>query len=321
MTVSFVTLEDIQAAQARIAGVAVRTPLLAATGLADDARLWLKPENLQPIGSFKIRGAFNRIAALAPEMRQYGVIAYSSGNHAQGVAYSARQLEMPATIVMPNNAPIIKINATRGFGAEVVLYDPATEKREEVAAKLLEGTPRTLVPPFNDAYVIAGQGTIGVEIFDDLPDVDVVFAPVGGGGLISGVAAALKTLKPSVKIYGVEPELADDARQSFYTGSIVEISVADASRTIADGTRTPALGALTFAHVRRYVDDILVVTETEIQSAVRELALRHKLVIEPSGALGYAGWVRYGAQLANGQKSVAVLSGGNIDPLLLKEWL
>lgn len=317
MTPSLITLAMLRAAQERLAGVITWTPLLPAHGLNSGARLWLKPENLQPIGSFKLRGAYNRIAALAPDVRQAGVIAYSSGNHAQGVAYSAQQLGIPAVIVMPTNAPAIKIAATRGYGAEVVLYDPATEKREEVAARLMSGQNWTLVPPFNDPHIIAGQGTIGLEIAADLPDVDLVFVPVGGGGLISGIATALKALKPQVKIIGVEPELADDARQSFQQGHIVEMSAALTNRTVADGTRTTALGELTFAHVCQYVDAIVVVSEAAIMAAVRDLALRHKLVIEPSGALGYAAWRQLAPQYPAARQVVAVLSGGNIDPAVL----
>ncbi|RYY16339.1 MAG: pyridoxal-phosphate dependent enzyme, partial [Cytophagaceae bacterium] len=222
---NLVSLSDIEQARQRLRGVARRPPLLPfdVPELPGEA-VWLKPESLQPIGSFKIRGAGNRIMALTAEERARGVLAYSSGNHAQGVAYAARQLGIAATIIMPTNAPQVKIAATRALGAEVLLYDPAHEKREAVAARLLASAahPPVLVPPFDDAYVLAGQGTIGLEILEDLPAVELVLAPVGGGGLLGGVAAALKLLKPSVKVIGVEPELAADAQASFRAGQVVE---------------------------------------------------------------------------------------------------
>jgi len=316
-----VTIADIREAQTRLAGVAFRTPLLPCPRTGQEKRAWFKPENLQPIGSFKIRGAYNRIAALSPQERARGVIAYSSGNHAQGVAYSAQQLGLKAVIVMPTNAPAIKIAATRSYGAEVVLYDPATELREEVAARLMESNPYILVPPFNDPYVIAGQGTIGLEIFEDLPGAELVLVPVGGGGLLSGVAVALKTLKPDVKIIGVEPELAADAQASFRSGQIVAITPAEANRTIADGTRTQHVGDLTLAHIRQYVDDIITVSEAEIREATRRLLLNAKLVVEPSGALSFAAFLFHQQLLPTSNNTVMVLSGGNIEPALLNELL
>ncbi len=316
-----VTITDIRQAQARLAGVAFRIPLLPCPRTGLEKRAWFKPENLQPIGSFKIRGAYNRIAALSPDERELGVIAYSSGNHAQGVAYSAQQLGMKAVIVMPTNAPANKIAATRGYGAEVVLYDPDTESREEVAARLMDTNPYILVPPFNDPYVIAGQGTIGLEIFEDLPDVELVLVPVGGGGLLSGVATALKSLKPDVKIVGVEPELAADAQSSFRSGQIVTITPAEANRTIADGTRTQHVGDLTLAHISQYVDDIITVSEAEIREATRRLLLNAKLVVEPSGALSFAAFLYHQQELPSARNTVMILSGGNIEPALLTELL
>jgi threonine dehydratase len=315
-----VTLDDIKAAQKRLTGVTFHTPLIPCPKAAG-VEAYFKPESFQPIGSFKIRGAYNCIAAMPEAQRAQGVIAYSSGNHAQGVAYAARLLGLKAVIVMPHNAPKVKVEATQGYGAKVVFYDPATQKREEVAARLMQGQNWTLVPPFNDPYVIAGQGTIGLEIYEDLPEVELALVPVGGGGLLSGVATALKSLKPSIKIIGVEPELAADAQESFRSGKIVEITAAQTGRTIADGTRTLSLGNLTFAQIRHYVDDIITVSEAEIRDAVRRLALNSKLTIEPSGALPFAAFLHHQPELPKASKVVMVLSGGNIEPELLKELL
>ena len=313
-----ITYADVVAARERLRGVAVHTPLIRSAALSTpETSVWFKPESLQPIGSFKLRGAYNRIAALSPEVRAAGVIAYSSGNHAQGVAYAARAFGIPALIVMPDDAPRVKIEATRVLGAEVVLYDPQTQKREDVAARLMHG--QTLVPPFNDPYVMAGQGTIGLEIFDDLPEVDQVWVPIGGGGMISGVAAALRHLRPSVLIIGVEPELADDARRSKAAGQVVEITGAQASRTLADGVRTLAVGALTFEHIRAQVDAIVTVSEAQLREAARHLILSEKLVVEPTGALPLAAWRAHAGEFPNAKQVVHVISGGNIDPALLAE--
>lgn len=315
-----VNLQDLQAAQERIRGVARRTPLIEYLARPEEGvRVWLKAENLQPMGAFKIRGAFNRLAALSPEEREKGVIAYSSGNHAQGVAYAARELGIKAVIVMPKNAPHLKIEATRNYGAEVVLYDPATERREEIAAKLMQGQTWTLVPPFNDPYIIAGQGTTGLEIYEDLPDVDLVLIPTGGGGLLSGAATALKSLKPGVRVIGVEPELAADAQESLRSGKIVEYTTAQASRTIADGVRTNSLGDLTFAQVREYVDDIVTVSEGEIYDGMRRLLFDSKMLVEPAGALPYAAWFGHRHELPPARNVVLVLSGGNVDPAIVQK--
>jgi threo-3-hydroxy-L-aspartate ammonia-lyase len=303
-----ITLDDIRQAQERLRGVTLHTPLV-----QFDHGLHLKPESLQPIRSFKLRGAYNRIAALSDEERANGVIAYSSGNHAQGVAYAARQFGIPAVIVMPANAPKVKIEATRSYEAQVVLYDPATEKREEVAAKLSAGKSWTLVPPFDDPYVIAGQGTIGAEIAQDAPDVDLVIVPIGGGGLISGVATAIKIINPNAKVIGVEPELAADAQQSFRSGTIQSLTTEQTARTIADGVRTLHLSERTFAHIQHYVDDILTVSESTIYEAARQLLLRGKLLIEPSGVLPYAAWLQHRDLIPRAKKAVLVLSGGNAD--------
>ena len=321
---NLVTLAEIEQAQIRLQGVVRHTPLLPfGEPEADGTQLYLKPESLQAIGSFKIRGASNRLLSLSAEERARGVIAYSSGNHAQGVASAAQRLGMRATIVMPTNSPRVKVAGTRGYGAEVVLYDPATERREDVAARIMQALaePPVLVPPFNDAGVIAGQGTVGLEIFQDLPAVDLVLVPVGGGGLISGVAVALKTLRPSVKIIGVEPELAADAQASFRAGQIVAWPAADTNRTLADGVRTLALGDLTFAHVQHYVDDIITVSEAELRAAARRLLTEARLLVEPTAALSLAAWLFHRAELPAARCAVAVVTGGNVDPEVLAELL
>lgn len=312
-----ITLDQVQLAQTRLKDVARKTPLLRA--FRDDDPVWYKPENLQPIGSFKIRGAYNRIAALSPAERAEGVIAYSSGNHAQGVAYAAQRLGIPALIVMPNNAPTVKVEATRSYGAEVVFYDPQTEKREEIAQQLMQGKHYSLVPPYDHPEVIAGQGTISLEVFEDLPDVDLILTPVGGGGLISGVATAIKSLKPSVKVIGVEPTLAADARESFKSGKLTEWTFAQTGRTLADGVRTLSLSDLTFEHIRQYVDDIVTVSEDEIQQALQHIVLKNKLVAEPSGVLPLAAYLFHREELPQTRATVLVISGGNIEPAILAE--
>jgi threonine dehydratase len=315
------TLDDIHHARQRLkdGAVATRTPLIACWEAHPDEFAWFKPENLQPIGSFKIRGSYNRIAAICEQRKPEGIIAFSSGNHAQGVAYSAQRFNLPATIVMPNNAPSVKVEATRSYGADIVFYDPAAEDREEVARKVSAGKDWVLVPPFNDPLVIAGQGTIGLEIFEDKPMVDLVLVPIGGGGLISGIATAIKLLKPDAKIIGVEPELAADAQASLRSGQLVKWTAAQTNRTIADGVRTLGLGDITFAHVQRYVDDIITVSEAEIRDATRRLILKAKLVVEPSGALPFAAYLHHRAELPAARHVVMVLSGGNIAPEILAE--
>lgn len=322
------TLADIQLAATRLTGLVTRTPLLpfrAADAETDGARVWLKAENLQPIGSFKLRGAGNRLLALSADERRRGVVAYSSGNHAQGVAYTARHLRMAATIVMPTTTPRVKLAATRALGAEVVLYDPATERREEVAARVRERFPAdalpTLVPPFDDPYIVAGQGTAGLEIYHDLPDADLVLVPVGGGGLLSGVATAIKTLNPAARVVGVEPALAADAQASFRAGHRVAWAAADTQRTLADGVRTLEVGELPFQLMQRYVDDIITVTEDEIRAVTRRFVLEARLVVEPTGALALAAWLHHRAELPPARRVVCLLTGGNIDPELLMELL
>jgi threonine dehydratase len=285
----------------------------------DSRRLFLKPENQQPIGAFKLRGAYNKIASLSAEKRKRGVITYSSGNHAQGVAYAARALGVKAVIVMPDNAPAIKREATAALGAEIVFVGPSSAERQLKAEELAAQHGYVIVPPFNDEHIIAGQGTIGLEILEDLPEVEAVFAPVGGGGLISGVATAIKLSKPSVKVIGVEPELAADAQASLRAGKIVQFPAAEVSRTIADGLRTQSIGTINFEHIRSYVDDIVTVTEAEIREAVKLLGANTRTVAEPSGAVATAGFLFPREQLPSTKLNVAVISGGNIDPRVLEE--
>jgi len=316
-----VTLDEIRLAQARLHGISRRTPLIEFLRTeSDPCRLFLKPENQQPIGAFKLRGAYNKIASLTEEDRQRGVITYSSGNHGQGVAYAARALRTKAVIVMPSNAPAIKRDATAALGAEIVLVGPGSAERQLKAEELAAQYGYVIVPPFNDEQIIAGQGTIGLEILEDLPEVETVFVPVGGGGMISGVATAMKLSKPSVKIIGVEPELAADAQASLRAGKIVPFPAGEVSQTIADGLRTQSIGPINFEHIRRYVDDIVTVAEDEIREAVRLLAANPETVAEPSGAVAVAGFLFRRDQLPKTKMNVAIISGGNIDPKLLEEF-
>jgi len=316
-----VSLADIHEAQSRLRGIATRTRLIEFDyPESGTRRLFLKPENQQPIGAFKLRGAYNKIASLSLEERKRGVITYSSGNHAQGVGYAARSLGVKAVIVMPQNAPAIKREATAALGAEIVFVGPGSAERQGKAEELAAQHGYVIVPPYNDEQIIAGQGTIGLEILEDMPDVETVFAPVGGGGMISGVATAIKLSKPSVKIIGVEPELAGDARASLRAGKIVQFPADEVMRTIADGLRTQSIGPINFEHIRRYVDDIVTVSEDEIREAVRLLAVNPETVAEPSGAVSVAGFLFHRDQLPKTKLNVAIISGGNIDPKMLEEF-
>jgi len=281
--------------------------------------LYLKPENLQPIGAFKLRGAYNKIASLTDEERARGVITYSSGNHAQGVAYAARALGTKAVIVMPRNAPAIKREATAALGAEIVFVGPSGPERQIKAEELAAEHEYVIVPPYDDEKIIAGQGTAGLEILEDLPDVDLVLVPVGGGGLISGISTAIKLSKPSTKVVGVEPELAGDAQASLRAGEIVKFPPEQVLQTCADGLRAQYIGTMTFEHIRRYVDDIVTVSEDQIMQAARLLAQNPKTVAEPSGAVATAAWLFHRDSLPLSNFTVAVISGGNIDPALLKQ--
>ncbi len=318
---ALVGLDDIRAARERLRGVAARTPLIACPHQHENRQLYFKPESLQPIGSFKLRGAYNKIATLSEDEQRRGVITYSSGNHAQGVAYAARALGVRAVVVMPRNAPPIKVESTRALGAEVVFVGPASSERKARAEELAAEHGYVIVPPYNDERIIAGQGTIGLEILEDLPEAETVLSPVGGGGLISGVAAALKLSRPQVRVIGVEPELAADAQASLRAGRVVEFPAEQVSRTVADGLRTQSVGEMNFEHIRRYVDDIVTVSEREILDAMRLLALNAKLIAEPSGAVTFAAFLFHADQLPRTQRNVAVISGGNAEPELLAKLL
>jgi threonine dehydratase len=323
-----VSLHDIQQARALLDGIAVRTPLYEWTDAADQRKLFLKLENLQPIGAFKLRGAYNKVASLTDEERRRGVISYSSGNHAQGVAYAARALGVKAIIVMPGNAPKNKLEATAALGAEIVTVGPGSEERRLRAEQLATEHGYVIVPPYNDEKIIAGQGTVGLEILDELPEVETVLVPVGGGGLISGVSAAIKLSnplrnpqpgQPKVRVIGVEPELAADAQASLRAGRIVSFPAERVSQTMADGLRTQNIGAINFEHIRAYVDNIVSVTEHEIREAMRALSANAKTLAEPSGAVATAAFRFHADELPNTNINVAVISGGNIDPTLLAE--
>jgi threonine dehydratase len=315
-----VTLKDIQQAQSLLRKFAVRTPLVACR-LPDGRQIFIKPENLQPIGSFKLRGAYNKISALTPEQRTRGVVAHSSGNHAQGVAYAAKALKVRATIVMPSTAPKVKMEATRALGAEIVLVGPASNDRIAKAEELERERKLMAVPPYNDEKIIAGQGTIGLEILEDLPDVETVIVPVGGGGLISGIATAIKESRPGAKIIGVEPEFAADAQASLRAGEIQSISGESALRTMADGLRSQSIGPINFEHIRRYVDDIITVKEDEIRKAMKHLLFAARILAEPSGAVTTAAALYHAAELPASDKVVAVVSGGNVEPQLFSDIL
>ncbi|MGZ4788401.1 MAG: threonine ammonia-lyase [Terriglobales bacterium] len=312
-----VTLDQIRLARQRLQGIAVRTPILKYPQPIDGRTLYFKPENLQPIGSFKLRGAYNKIASLSEAERRRGVIAYSSGNHAQGVAYAARALGVKATIVMPSNAPAIKREGTAALGAEIVTVGPASSERKAKAEQLAHERGLSIVPPYNDENIIAGAASAGMEILEDFPDVEVVLVPVGGGGLISGISAAIKLTRPDVQVIGVEPELANDAQQSLKSGCILELSAEEVSRTIADGLRTQSIGEINFEHIRRYVSAIVTVSENELLTAMRSLVLNAKLTVEPSGAVTTAAFMFHALELPRSQRTVAVISGGSVEPELL----
>src|SRR5215468_8659699 len=315
-----ITLSDLNSAQSRLNGVTIRTKLADFPLCAEDPRrLLLKPENQQPIGAFKLRGAYNKIASLSEAERQRGVISYSSGNHAQGVAYAARALNVKSVIVMPNNAPQIKRDATAKLGAEIVLVGPGSDERKTKAEELAAEYGYAIVPPYNDEKIIAGQGTVGLEILEDFPEVETVLSPVGGGGLISGVAAAIKLTNPKLKVIGVEPELAADAQASFRQGKIVQLPAEQVSRTLADGLRTQSIGPINFEHIRAYVDDIVTVTEDEIRQAMKYLCLNPQTIAEPSGAVATAGFIFHAKELPPTRLNVAIISGGNIEPEMLDQ--
>ncbi|MBH9642645.1 threo-3-hydroxy-L-aspartate ammonia-lyase [Burkholderia vietnamiensis] len=305
------TYDDVAAAAARLQGHAHRTPVMTSSTLDDalGAQVFFKCENLQRMGAFKFRGAFNALSRFVATQRRNGVVTFSSGNHAQAIALSARMLGIPATIVMPQDAPAAKMAATRGYGGNVVTYDRYTEDREQIGRELAEKHGLTLIPPYDHADVIAGQGTAAKELFDEVGPLDAVFAPLGGGGLLSGTALATRALSPQAKLYGVEPEAGNDGQQSFRSGAIVHI---DTPRTIADGAQTQHLGNLTFQILRRDVDDILTATDAELVDSMRFFATRMKLIVEPTGCLSLAAARKMKDELA-GKRVGIVISGGNVD--------
>ena len=312
---ALVTVADIRAAAVVLRGITVHTPLVPFG--RPDRRHWLKAESLQPIGAFKLRGAYVAAAALAPAERSRGLITYSSGNHAQGVARAARLFGVPAVIVMPSDSPAIKRARVEADGAEVVIVGTASEERRRVAEEIAAARGLAIIPPYDDPRIVAGQGTAGLEIAQDMPEVAAVLVPIGGGGLASGVAAAIKGRAPGARVIGVEPELAADARDSLAAGRIVSWPAELVSRTIADGTRTQAIGRLNFAHLSTQLDAVVTVSEAEIAAAVRLAAEEARLVVEPSGALSVAAMRFHGGEAGLAGLDgpiVGVVSGGNVDP-------
>ena len=308
---SIPTYEDVEAAARRLRGHAHRTPVLTSRSLDSSlgAAVFLKCENFQRMGAFKFRGAFNALSNLDEAARARGVIAFSSGNHAQAVALAARLLEIGATIVMPRDAPAAKLEATVGYGGRVVAYDRYNESREAIAQRLAEESGGTVIPPYDHPDVIAGQGTAAAELIAECGPLDSLFVPLGGGGLLGGSLLAAQALLPSCKVYGVEPEAGNDGQRSLRQGSIVRI---DVPRTIADGAQTQSLGRLTFEIIRRGAADILTAADEELVEGMRFLAERMKIVVEPTGCLGLAAARSHRAQIA-GQRVGIILSGGNVD--------
>jgi threonine dehydratase len=313
-----VTFEDVKAAAARIAGRVHRTPVLAsrtADALAG-ARLFFKAETFQRVGAFKARGAFSRLTLLSDAQRRRGVVAFSSGNHAQAVALAARDLGVPATIVMPDDAPALKLAATRGYGAEVVLYDRRLEDREAIARRLVEERGVILVPPFDDEAVIAGQGTAALELLEEVPDLDAVVTPCGGGGLLAGTAVAARGLSPGIRVFGVEPEAGDDVARSLREGRRIGIPVPE---TIADSLQTTRVGERNFEILKALVDGVVTVSDLELRRAMVLLFSRMKLVVEPGGAAAAAALLAGRIPGVAGRRVGVVLSGGNVDPTRFAE--
>ncbi|MFJ1471523.1 threo-3-hydroxy-L-aspartate ammonia-lyase [Massilia orientalis] len=318
-TPSLPTYDDVVQAASRIAGAANRTPVLTSRTVdeAFGAQVFFKCENMQRMGAFKFRGAYNALMKFSPEQRRAGVVAFSSGNHAQAIALSAKLLGIPATIVMPQDAPAAKVAATRGYGGNVVMYDRYTEDREQIGRDLAQKHGLTLIPPYDHPDVIAGQGTAAKELFEEVGPLDAFFVCLGGGGLLSGSALATRALSPSCRLYGVEPEAGNDGQQSFRSGAIVHI---DTPQTIADGAQTQHLGNITFPIIRRDVDDILTATDDELVQCMRFFAERMKIVVEPTGCLGFAAARRMRDEL-RGKKVGILVSGGNIDLAKLSGFL
>jgi len=316
-----VTLDDIKLAQSRIKGVALRTPLVVDPKSAENDRLYLKAESLQPVGSFKMRGAYNKVSSLTDEERKRGIIAHSSGNHAQGAAFAARALGVKATIIIPENAPKLKIENTRALGANVILCGPTSKERVQMAEDLAAKHGYIPVPPYNDEKIIAGTGTIALEILEEMHDVELILSPISGGGLLSGIATAIKLSNPKIKVIGVEPELAADAQASLRAGHPVTWDAEAVTKTIADGLRTTPVGDIPWQHLHKYVDDIITVKEDEIRQSVRRILQNTRLVAEPSGAVAPAAFFFHRSQLPAAKKTVAIVSGGNIAPEMLREIL
>ncbi|MGI5165453.1 threonine ammonia-lyase [Spirillospora sp. CA-253888] len=315
-----VSLAEIERAAERLSGTAVRTPLVPFP--ASSPPLLLKAESLQPTGAFKLRGAYATISALPEADRARGVVAHSSGNHAQAVAYTARHFGVPVVLVIPHTTPGVKVEACIALGAEIVYVEPTMEARVATADRLAAAHGFTLIPPFDDPRVIAGQGTVGLEIAQDAPaGPGAVLVPISGGGLIAGVAAALKQTRPELKVIGVEPEQAADARDSFRAGHPVAWDAEKTGRTIADALRAQRVGDLAFAHLREYVDDVVTVAEDEILLAMRRLAREARLIAEPGGAVATAAYLYRRDELPDVPAYVSVVSGGNVDPALFLEVL
>lgn len=316
MEMSEITFQEIQTAARRLEKNAHRTPVATSDQLNDivGAEVFCKCENLQRVGAFKFRGAFNLIGQLSEAQRESGVVAFSSGNHAQAVALVAKRLKIPAVIVMPRDSPPVKLAATRGYGAEVILYDRLKDNREAIAKQLSEKRGLTLVPPFDHPHIIAGQGTVALEFLADIPDLDFLVAPIGGGGLISGCSIAAHAIRPGIRIVGVEPETANDTFLSLKQGTIISTPL---SRSIADGLLSPAPGRLTFPVMQQHLESVALVTDAEIAEAVRFMLIRMKLLVEPSGAAGVAALMAGKVPDLRGKKVGVVLSGGNVDPSLL----
>lgn len=302
---------EVRAAAATIDGSVHRTPILTSARVNAEAgaQLFFKAENLQRMGAFKIRGAFNALSQFDDRQREGGVVAFSSGNHAQAIALAARDLGIPAVIVMPEDAPAMKIAATKGYGGEVVTYNRYTEDREAIGRAIADARGMTLIPPYDHPDIIAGQGTAALELIEEVGHLDAVFVPLGGGGLLAGTALATKALLPEAEVYGVEPEAGNDGQQSFRSGQIVAIAV---PQTLADGAQTLHLGELTFPIIRQTVTDILTASDAELVDAMKTFAATMKVIVEPTGALGFAGFRTVQERFA-GKRVGIIVSGGNID--------
>jgi len=313
------TFNEILEARQRLQGVAHRTPVLTSKQFNDHAacEVFFKAENLQRVGAFKFRGAYNKLASLDNGERKRGVLAYSSGNHAQATALAARLLDAPAVIVMPEDAPQIKVAATRAYGAEVIFYDRYTQSREEVGERICRERGMTLVPPFDDYAIMAGQGTAALELLEDVPELDFLLVPTSGSGLLAGCAVAAKYIRPQIRVFGVEPEAGNDTWRSFRKGERVEIPV---PKTIADGLQVTAPGKLTFSIIRELVEDILLVSDQELIATIRFILERMKVLVEPSGAAAAAAVFHQKFDFS-GKRAGVLLSGGNVDLSKLASYL